>query len=236
MAGLNLKRIIPVGVIFFFMSMALFSCVEDNLTDIRWDRENHWKPDLSVPIGDDTVNVDNYFEQYQEFDDIPGTIFPLYYEDSLYRLVDSQIGTEDSLDYSLADHINSSRYIEYLSIHVRTWNTYPTKSRVQLYFRKMKDGNWIVLDSLFDAPKIIESGEVDEERKVIRPAKQEFNVALDQKQIDEIVYPSENLLVKAFISVTAEDLDTVRFDSDYEIRMEAAARVKLNIRPSDLGY
>lgn len=232
----SLKRIIPIGVIFFFVSMALFSCVEDNLTDIRWDPEDHWKPDLSVPIGDDTVDVDNYFEQYQEFGDIADTIFPVYYEDSLYRLIDSQIGTEDSLDYSLADHINSSRYIEYLSIHVRTWNTYPTQSRVQLYFRKVKDGNWIVLDSLFDEPKTIESGEVDEERKVIRPAKQEFNATFDRKLIDEVVYPSENLLVKAYISVTAEDLDTARFYSEYEIRMEAAARVQLNIQPSDLGY
>ncbi|MBS3775302.1 MAG: hypothetical protein V5A47_03430 [Bacteroidales bacterium] len=236
MAGLNLKRIIPAGVILFFVSMALFSCVEDNFTDIRWDPEDHWKPDLSVPIGDDTVDVNNYFKQYREFGDMPGTIFPVYYEDSLYPLIDARIATEDSFDYSLANHISSSRYIEYLSIHLRTWNTYPTESRVQMYFRKKKDGDWIVLDSLFEASQIIESGEVDEENKVIRPAKQEFSAAFDQEQIDEIVYPSENLLVKAYISVTTEDLDTVRFYSDYAIRMEATARVKLNIRPSDLGY
>ncbi len=226
-----LKRIIPAGMIAFLLSIALFSCVEDNFENIRWDEADHWKPELSVPLGDGSVDVNNYFEQYNLPDFFPDDTFPVFYEDSRYSLIEGQIATRDSFEYSLADQINSSRYIEWMTVHFRVWNTYPTSGKVQVYFR---EGPTTLL-TLFEEPKTIEAASPDEEGRVRRAVTQEFEVVFDEEAIEH-VYEGNNFLVEASISVTREDLDSIRFYEDYEIRMEAAAGVKLNVRPSDLGY
>ena len=227
----KLKRIIPFGVISFFLSMALFSCIDDNLTDIRWDDEDHWKPDISFPFGSGKVDVNNYFEQYGQPVVIPGDTFPVYYDDSLYNLIEYQITAEETLNYSLSDKINSPRYIEFMNLHFRVWNGYPTECEIQVYFREGSEE----VDSLFEEPKIIENAGLDEEGRVEDPREQEFNVDLDQERIEKI-YDGDNVLISAGISATRQDLDAVRFYSEYEIKMEAAARLKLNVPPLDLGY
>src|SRR6056297_1398290 len=105
MAGF--KRIIPIGVISFFLSLALFSCVEDNLTDIHWDEEDYWKPDISFPVGKGSVNVNSYFERFGHLDGLSSDTIPVYYDDSLYNLIDYQIAAEDTLSYRLSDKITS---------------------------------------------------------------------------------------------------------------------------------
>ncbi|MFP4621203.1 MAG: hypothetical protein ACLFM7_07815 [Bacteroidales bacterium] len=95
-----LKKIIPFGVVSFFFLAALFSCVEDNLSDIRWDEEDHWKPDISIPLGKGSMDVDNYFEANRDVN-IPFDTIPLYYEDSLYHFDEHQIAAEDSLDHGV---------------------------------------------------------------------------------------------------------------------------------------
>jgi hypothetical protein len=226
-----LKRIIPAGMITFLLSMALFSCVEDNLEDIRWDDADHWTPELSIPLGDGSVDVNNYFDRYDLPPGFPGETFPVYYEDSLYSLIEGQIAVRDSFEYSLSDQINSSRYIEWMTVHFRVWNTYPTSGRVQVYFRQGTS----TLEPLFEEPKAIDGATPDEEGLVSDPLKHEFKVDLDEEEIDHI-YEGDNFLVEASISITREDVDSIRFYEDYDIRMEAAADVKLDVRPSDLGY
>jgi hypothetical protein len=227
----SLKRIIPAGMITFLLTMALFSCVEDNLGDIRWDDADHWTPELSVPLGNGSVDVNNYFERYEFPPEFPDKTFPVYFEDSLYNLIERQIAVRDSYEYSLSDQINSSRYIEWMTVYFRVWNTYPTSGRVQVYFRQGTS----TLEPLFEEPKAIEGATPDEEGRVSGPFKHEFKVDLDEEEINNI-YEGDNFLVEAGISITREDVDSIRFYEDYEIRIEAAADVKLNVRPSDLGY
>ncbi|MCF8336230.1 MAG: hypothetical protein K9H65_06480, partial [Bacteroidales bacterium] len=91
------KKVIPVGVIFFIISMVLCSCLEDNLTDIRLDDDTRWKPDLSLPVGEKRLNVNEYFEEFTQIED---ATFPVYYENSLYELDEYGIESEGVVEYS----------------------------------------------------------------------------------------------------------------------------------------
>ena len=46
---------------------------------------------------------------------------------------------------------------------------------------------------------------------------------------------ADDLMVQAAIFVVSDDLETIRFYSDYEVAVEMAMRVKLNIRSSDFN-
>ena len=133
----GLKMTFRVGLILCTLPMIWISCLEKPVDDIRLDNQTAWKPDLSLPIGKDTIKVNNYFEKFTIIDSFPRGIFPVYYEDSLFELDVLQIKSTRIMQGSLSDYVDSLRYVEYLSLHIRVWNTYPT-------FGKMMRIYWIL--------------------------------------------------------------------------------------------
>jgi hypothetical protein len=102
---------------------------------------------------------------------------------------------------------------------------------MQVYFNN-RSGQ--ALDSLFEEYKIIKGARLSKNGRVLKPGRQEFDVTLRKESIESL-FNYDHLLMKARIFVIGEDLDTVRFYSDYEVKFKMAMRVKLNVHPSELN-
>lgn len=204
------------------------SCIDDNYSDIVLDDSLNWKPDLSVPVGEGDVEVDSYFSHHNIADSIPVDSFPVYYEDSLYYLVEKHIQDTFHLNYSMNQFIEERDNIQYLSLRLAIRNGYPTKAESQIYLYYGPQ----LLDSLFSEKLVIEPGEVDEEQDVYRPSYQQRDVPLDSSQIDNL-YQADHAVFHGAIYVSNESLNEIKFYEDYKVNAQIGLQAKLKVQPSD---
>ena len=219
------RRIIPAGMISFLLMALFLSCVDDNYSDIRIDDSTRWKPDLSLPLGEGTLDVNDFFSGYSQIDSIPGDTSRVVFDDSLFNLHQVSIQTDYSFDYSLDQFIDSAAHIDRATIYIRVWNHYPTACRMQLY---LNNEALEPVDSLFDEPARVDPGRINAEGIVTQPNKHLFEVALNRKDI-ETLFDAGNIRVAGEVFLFNDELEQVAFYSDYYIRLEAFLRVRLNI-------
>lgn len=222
--------IIPAGMIPFFLSLLLFSCMEDNFRDVRIPDSTSWRPYLALPVGSGQVDVNDFFLDYLPTDTLPYDTTSVYYNDSLYHLDRERVVTEHRFDYSPADYIDSSDYIEYARVFFRVENHYPTQTRFQLY---LLDHQGAVVDSVFEGPQQIKPGITDDSGRVNKPSRQVFDSELERGQIDSL-FTFPHLLLRSHVMLENEQFPTVRFDPAEGIWVEVYLRVRLEIRKDDL--
>lgn len=153
--------------------------------------------------------MNNYFEKFTIVDSFPRGTFPVYYEDSLFELDVYQIKTTHTMQGSLSGYVDSVSYIDYLSLHIRVWNTYPTDGKVQVYFRNASE---FIVNSLFDAPKNIDNGKPNPEGKVVQPNKPyRFFIPLTFSHAFLAMQGSSRIVDFNFLEKNLHDLDFMDF-------------------------
>src|SRR6056297_2547814 len=129
----RIHGIIPVGMIPFLLSVLLFSCIENNYRDIRIDDSTRWEPYLALPVGEGTIDVNEFFRQYVPPDPLPSDTTCVFFNNEPYILAQNSAQAEYSLDFAIEDYVDSSRYIQKALVFFRVTNHYPTAARIQLY-------------------------------------------------------------------------------------------------------
>lgn len=222
--------IIPVGMVPFFFSLLLFSCMEDNFRDVHIPDSTRWRPYLAIPVGSGQVDVNDFFLDYLPPDNPPYDTTSVYYNDSLFHLDRDRVVTEHRFDYDPGDYIDSSGYIEYARVFFRVENHYPTPARFQLY---LLNNEGAVLDSVFEGPQQVKPGVTDDSGRVYKPSRQVFDRELGRGRIDSL-FTFPQLLLRSHVLLENEQFRTVRFDPAEGIWVEVYMRVRLKIRKDDL--
>jgi hypothetical protein len=202
--------------------------MDDGFTDISVDDSLNWTPDISVPVGEGDIKVDQYFDKYSLPGSFPVDTFPVYYMDSLYYVPKIQIADTFHLNYSMDKFSENRDNIVYLSLRLTTRNSYPTESKSQVYLYQGPR----LLDSLFNQKLRIDPGKVNDEYKVIESSYKQVDVYCDSTKIDNL-YKADHAVVYGAISVTNENLEQIRFYEDYKVNVQMGLQAELKVKPSD---
>jgi hypothetical protein len=222
------KKFTLRGVNFFFLIVLLSSCLEDNFTDISLDDSIQWEPNWSVPVGEASMTVENYFNSLAYIDSFPIDTFFVYFEDSLYRLDVPVIETEEEIDFSLSELASAPSNILYLKIKVITENSFPASVKNQVYFY---GENGVLIDSLFSSSETLKPGTIDAENARVVPSREITEVEIDTTRIDNI-FQTDQLRIKSAIQLSPDDMKAVTFKESYDIHIKMGLQARLSISPS----
>lgn len=223
-----LKKFTLQGVNFFFLIILFSSCLEDNFTDVSIDNSIKWEPNWSVPVGEASMTVENYFNALPYIDSFPIDTFFVYFEDSLYRLNLPQIVIEEDVDFSLSELSTDPSGILFLRIKTIAENSFPASVKNQIYFYS---GSGVLIDSLFESPETLNPGVVDSENNRVSPSKAIFKVELDTTRIDNI-FRTDFFRIKSAIQISTDDMEAVTFKESYDIHVKMGLQARLSINPS----
>ena len=216
------------GVNFFLIIFLFAACIEDDFSDVALDESVRWQPDISFPLGEASLNVNNYFSSLSVIDTFPIDTFFVFFQDSLHRLNIPAIEITENINFAMKQVASDPSFINYLKIKIIIDNSYPTRISTQLYFN---DGNDKILDSLFADRKLIQPAEVTDEGISTSPVRKIIEVELDASRIDEI-YQTESLYLYGLVQLSNENLDKIHFYKSYNIKIQLGLQAGLDIEPS----
>lgn len=133
---------------------------------------------------------------------------------------------QDTIDFDLVSD-STDLTIEDLQIHITTDNGMPVEVGLQVYFA---DENYTILDSLYadGETKILESGDLDQNKRVIAPAHTESVIDLDQDKIDKIL-DAKFAFIKGTVETSQAGTENVRFYTDYGVDFKLSASMDLSV-------
>lgn len=130
---------------------------------------------------------------------------------------------QDSGVINLPDPI---REIEQASLRLVMDNGFPIEADVQVYFL---DSAWNHIDSaLSQGTRIIASGELDAQGKVIKPVRQVNDIDLTGARWQNLVQKrASRVIVRGGFSTSKKGSQEVKFYSDYKLDISVGLRIKL---------
>mgnify|MGYP006285591097 CR=1 FL=1 len=226
----RLYGIILAGMIPFLLSVLLFSCIENNYRDIRIDESTRWEPYLALPVGEGTIDVNEFFRQYVPPDPFPSDTTRIFFDNEPRILAQNSARAEYSLDFSIEEYVDSSRYIQKALVFFRVTNHYPTAARMQLYlYRDQQE----VFDSVFSEPQQIEPGKMGNDSMVDTPAEQLLKVDLPGEQIERL-FVADGVLVHGRVFLENDAVQEIYLFPDQGMEVEVFLRVQLSLRKDDV--
>jgi hypothetical protein len=228
-SGLKILLVTPAILNFLFVA-----CIDENIRNIS--KELEINSSYSIPIGDVTYSINEYFEMLDFYgldtiQALPGDSIDLVeYEDSIYNntryVVDTLIYNEFDFS-SLGDDLDKISAITFVSI---INNDFPTETKIQVYFA---DESMSVIDSLFSGgPYSLPPPDLDNE-----------GIPLDHPP-DIIVTPVSEYLIEnlsdvrriityGYVRTLRPDIDISKFYSYYLLTIHIAARIELEFNTSE---
>jgi hypothetical protein len=110
-------------------------------------------------------------------------------------------------------------------------NDYPTEAFAQVYFANEA---LVYIDSVFaDGPHRVQSAPVNSDGIAVGPFEEIIDVTMSPSFVDNMVN-IRNIIIESIIYTTRSDIPRVSFYSDYEFRVNVAARIRLRQNTGDL--
>ena len=222
-----LKKFPVIILITILIMDVLPSCYDKDFLDIS--DSVRWHPSFSLPVGSSTFEVNNFFASL-----IDTTIlnaldsFPVEFNDSLMFVYQEKIPLEiDSLNYSFEDITDEYDKIDSMLFRVCVENGFPTNAEIQIYLADSADN---IIDSLFTVPSsnFFPPAKFDADEKVIEPSIGTVDIPFNRERLDN-VKNAKNILFNVNISVTNDDITTVKFYSSYNILVKLGVRVAFHM-------
>ncbi|MBN2349309.1 MAG: hypothetical protein JXJ22_10750 [Bacteroidales bacterium] len=208
------------------LSLFVFSCVDENLTNISDNVQ--FKVTYSLPIGPLSYDINDYFESIDTL--ISGVLDSVEYEDSL--LPNPQVYVE-IYEYEHVDFSMMQNYLEnavYLMFRINLINRFPTPADLQVYFT---DAFLNITDSLFaEGPWHIPPAETDDNGKIISPYSEQLDIEFDRDGIENLLF-TQYLLINGRVYTVLDNVDAVKFYSDYNLAIQLGFRLGLELTTRD---
>ena len=155
----------------------------------------------------------------------------VFFNNELKYLVEQKIPLDDDFDFDFSDLDEDYDFIDSMLFKVNIKNGFPTDAYVQIYLIDSVDN---IIDSLFEKEenRLFLAANVDKDEKVITPTDINFDINLNHERIDKIK-ESRNILFNVELSITNEELKTVKFFSSYEIYLKLGLRIAFHYDLSD---
>tara|TARA_R110002049_G_scaffold251679_3_gene426097 strand:- start:3033 stop:4625 length:1593 start_codon:yes stop_codon:yes gene_type:complete len=133
-------------------------------------------------------------------------------------------------DYVLVDtfdfEFDNTQLLDAATFRTNITNEFPVDADIQIYFA---DGNARILDSLFiGQKKLILSGAIDADGKVIQPTNETEDTDIDKVGLTNL-FRSSKVIIKANLSTTNSGGTVVRFYDNYRLDVKLGIKAKFNL-------
>jgi hypothetical protein len=227
----GLKILLAATAVLNFLFIA---CIDENVRNISEELEIN--SSYSIPIGDVTYSINEYFEMLDFYgldtiQTLPGDSIDLVeYEDSIYNnvryVVDTLIYNEFDFS-SLGDDLDKISAITFVSI---ISNDFPTETKVQVYFA---DESMSIIDSLFsDGPYSLPPPDLDNEGMPIDHPPDIIVTPVSQYLIENLA-DVRRIITYGYVRTLRPDIDISKFYSYYILSIHIAARIELEFSTSE---
>jgi hypothetical protein len=228
-SGLKILLVIPA-----ILNFLLIACIDENIRNISEELEIN--SSYSIPIGDVTYSINEYFEMLDFYgldtiQTLPGDSIDLVeYEDSIYNntryVVDTLIYNEFDFS-SLGDDLDKISAITFVSI---VNNDFPTETKIQVYFA---DESMSVIDSLFsDGPYSLPPPDLDNEGIPFDHPPDIIVTAVSEYLIENLS-DVRRIITYGYVRTLRPDIDISKFYSYYLLSIHIAARIELEFNTSE---
>lgn len=213
------------------LAITLTGCIDKDLGNI--DNTLYYTPEYSLPIGSDSLYMQDMFEEY--FGDltfwpdsflIPDTAFVFYYNSEFYTGVRTfEFTGEMPLDFTT--FTKNIDYVTSLMLRTNCVNSIPAKISVQYY---LQDENYNVIDSVYhNGPLVIPPAEIDSTGRVISTGEVwKSDVYVDTNtlsRLDEVYY----LTSVSRIELSDFNISKIQYLADQNIWLQLGFRIKLDV-------
>jgi len=212
------------------MCLAGTSCLDENFDDIRVDETDSWEPVVAIPVGNGSLDVNDFFAGYIRPDSIPGDTSRVFFDEDDYILSDRQIEADYSFDYSLYHYLDSPDQVRYAMFFLRLENHYPAACRVQIY---VEGAGGQVADSVFDAPPIAAPAETDDDGRVKEPSSQLYSAGLDSTDV-RTLFDGSRIRAVGELLLQDETGGVLTLYSSQYIHLTVFMEVGLRLKKEDL--
>ena len=216
------------------LNLLFSACIDENMRNISEELEIN--SSYSIPIGDVTYSINEYFEMLDFYgldtiQTLPGDSIDLVeYEDSIYNnvryVVDTLIYNEFDFS-SLGDDLDKISAITFVSI---INNDFPTETKVQVYFA---DESMSIIDSLFsDGPYSLPPPDLDNEGIPIDHPPEIIVTPVSDYLIENLA-DVRRIITYGYVRTLRPDIDISKFYSYYILSIHIAARIELEFSTSE---
>ena len=212
------------------MILAGTSCLDESFDEISLEKSGPWEPVVAIPIGNGRLDVNDYFSDYILPDPIPGDTILVFFDDEKYVLADQQIEADYTFRYSLYHYLDSPDLIRYARFFLRVENHYPATCQVQIY---VEDATGRAVDSIFDAPPIMEPAETDDDGRGTGPSSQLFSADLDTTDV-QMLFDNSRIRTVGRLFLQDESNAMISMHSGQYVYLTVFMEVALRLREEDL--
>jgi hypothetical protein len=216
------------------LNFLFIACIDENVRNISEELEIN--SSYSIPIGDVTYSINEYFEMLDFYgldtiQTLPGDSIDLVeYEDSIYNntryVVDTLIYNEFDFS-SLGDDLDKINAITFVSI---INNDFPTETKIQVYFA---DESMSIIDSLFsDGPYFLPPPDLDNEGIPIDHPPEIIVTPVSDYLIENLA-DVRRIITYGYVRTLRPDIDISKFYSYYILSIHIAARIELEFNTSE---
>lgn len=144
----------------------------------------------------------------------------------------SMFSLQDTVEFGIGEDGTDTDMIEHLEVILTTLSEIPIQMEVQLY---MMDGNYTVLDSVFDGRGILlEASSVDENGKLLQAMEERNTAVLDNEKIGKLE-STEYAMIDARLFTTGGGDRFVKLYTQYSLNFTLSVYGKFSLNTSELN-
>jgi hypothetical protein len=222
-------KLLKLLLAFLGLAAILYSCMDDDLTDINSTLE--YEAEFSLPVGVDTLLLEQLVQSVILIpvpDYVDKDTVRYFFYDSTFYYSPGTLSDSISAPLILTPFKNDTAEIVSLMFRLNAANLIPAEFRIQIYFA---DSNNVILDSLYnDGPFILDPALTDESGIVTGLWEVLKDNTLPPEKIDKLMDMTHVILdTKMIIPDSSLDTVPIPFYHDQSLWIQVGVRVGLKL-------